>query len=236
MQENGTTGLTGNHLKLIAAFSMLLDHAGILLFPKMQLFRILGRLAYPIFAYMIAEGCRYTRNKLRYFLCIFGLGSACQMVYYFVSGDTYLNILLTFSISILYIYWMQDLQKLFAERAKTAVWNGICFLAAVAVLWVLNRNFTIDYGFWGIMTPVLTSLFPGKGKTGRFLPVLMMAVGLVCLALTYGGTQYYALLALPLLLLYSGKRGGQKMKYFFYIFYPAHLAILQGADWLLALW
>ena len=93
MQENKLAVLNGNHLKLIAAVTMLLDHAGILLFPKIMLFRILGRLAYPIYAYMIAEGCRYTRNKLRYFLMVFGLGTACQLVYYFASGDTYLNIL-----------------------------------------------------------------------------------------------------------------------------------------------
>ena len=43
-----------------------------------------------------------------------------------------------------------------------------------------------------------------------------------------------ALLALPLLMLYSGRRGKWNMKYFFYIFYPAHLAILQGIAWLLA--
>ena len=83
MEERGRGFLNGNHLKLIAAFTMLLDHAGILLFPRVQLFRILGRLAYPIYAYMIAEGCRYTKNKLRYFLMVFGLGAACQIVYYF---------------------------------------------------------------------------------------------------------------------------------------------------------
>ena len=57
--------LNGNHLKLIAAFSMLLDHAGILLFPQIRMLRIIGRLAYPIFAFMIAEGCRYTKNKAK---------------------------------------------------------------------------------------------------------------------------------------------------------------------------
>ena len=68
MEGQGKGILTGNHLKLIAAFAMLLDHVGILLFPQIRLLRILGRLAYPIFAFMIAEGCRYTKNKLRYFL------------------------------------------------------------------------------------------------------------------------------------------------------------------------
>ena len=233
MQENQGGIFSGNHLKLIAAVSMLLDHAGILLFPKITVFRILGRLAYPIFALMIAEGCRYTKNKLHYLLLIFGLGTACQLVYYFVSGDTYLNILLTFSMSILLIYWVQDLQKAARERSSGFIWNVISFFAVVAVLWVLNQKFTTDYGFWGIMAPVLCSLFPEKGKTGRYLPVLMMAVGLLCLALDYGGVQWYALLALPLLLLYSGRRGKHKMKYFFYIFYPAHLAVLQGIDWIL---
>lgn len=81
--ENRFAVLTGNQLKLIAAAAMLLDHAGILLFPHIRLFRILGRLAYPIFAYMIAEGCRYTRNKLWHFSMLFGLGAGCQLVYYF---------------------------------------------------------------------------------------------------------------------------------------------------------
>ena len=58
--------LTGNALKLIAAFAMVCDHAGLMLFPQVPILRVIGRLAYPIFAFMIAEGCRYTRNKKRY--------------------------------------------------------------------------------------------------------------------------------------------------------------------------
>ena len=53
------------------------------------------------------------------------------------------------------------------------------------------------------------------------------------LAADLGGTQWYSLLALPLLLLYSGKRGKANLKYFFYIFYPVHLVVLQGIDMLL---
>ena len=55
-------------LKLLACLFMLIDHAGLLLFPRYKIFRIIGRLAFPIFAYLIAEGCRYTRNKLKHFL------------------------------------------------------------------------------------------------------------------------------------------------------------------------
>ena len=231
MQENKLGILNGNHLKLIAAFTMLLDHAGILLFPRVRLLRILGRLAYPIYAYMIAEGCRYTRNKLRYFLMVFGLGAACQSVYYFFSGDTYLNILLTFSLSILLIYALQA-SYLAKTWQKQALWS-ILFCAGFLAVYGLNRILTIDYGFWGVMTPVLVAFSLGKGKTGSKLPVLMMLAGLVLLAAEYGGTQYYALLSLPLLLLYNGQRGKANLKYFFYIFYPVHLAVLQGIAMLL---
>ena len=222
--------LNSNHLKLIAAFAMLLDHAGILLFPRVQLLRVIGRLAYPIFAFMIAEGCRYTGHKLRYFLMVFGLGAACQLVYYFASGDTYLNILLTFSLSILLIYLLQQSQQANTWQ-KQALWS-VLFCAGFLGTYGLHRVLTIDYGFWGTMTPVFVAFALGKGKTGSKLPVLMLFAGLLLLGADLGGIQYYALLSLPLLLLYNGTRGSVNMKYFFYIFYPVHLAVLQGIAWL----
>ena len=215
-------GLTGNGLKLIAAASMLLDHAGLLLFPQIPLLRILGRLAYPIFAYMIAEGCRYTRSKPRYFLMLFGLGAACQLVYYFFSGDTYLNILLTFSVSVLLIYALQASHS----GKHTFLWSAV-FAAGVVAAIGLDTVLTMDYGFWGMMTPVLVS-FAHVRKFPRWAEVVLLGMGLLLLGSTYGAQQYYALLSLPLLLCYSGRRGKGDLKYFFYIFYPVHLMILQG--------
>ena len=225
MQEQKFGILNGNHLKLIAAVTMLLDHAGILLFPGIALFRILGRLAYPIYAYMIAEGCRYSRNKLRYFLMVFGLGAACQIVYYFFSGDTYLNILLTFSCSIALIYVLQASYDVKTWQ-KRALWS-ILFCAGFLTAYGLNQRFTIDYGFWGVMAPVFVA-FAHLRKSPHWASVLMLGVALVLLTADMGGIQHYSFLALPLLLLYSGKRGKYSMKYFFYIFYPVHLAVLQG--------
>ena len=50
-------------------------------FPKIELLRVIGRLSFPIFAYMIAEGSYYTKHKLRYFLMVFILGVICQVAY-----------------------------------------------------------------------------------------------------------------------------------------------------------
>lgn len=220
-------GLTGNQLKLIAAAAMLLDHAGILLFPRIGLFRVLGRLAYPVFAYMIAEGCRYTRNKLRYFLMLFGLGAACQLVYYFFSGDTYFNILLTFSVSVPLIYALQAAHG----PEKSGLWWAVFGTGVVAAIG-LTELLTIDYGFWGIMIPVFVS-YAQVRRFPRWAEVLMLGIGLILLGTENGAQQYYALLSLPLLLCYSGRRGKGNLKYFFYIFYPVHLALLQGITMLM---
>lgn len=230
-----TGKLSGNALKIIAAVSMLLDHAGLMLFPRAMVFRILGRLAFPIYAFMIAEGCRYTRNKLRYFLNVFVLAAACQIVYFFFDGSMYLSILMTFSLSILMIYALQAFQRALAGQDTGKKWiTGLVFLTCVAAVYGLNQIFEIDYGFWGCMAPVFASLNWSKTEDSHPVRVGLLGVGLLFLMGNAWGIQGYCLLALPLLLAYSGKRGKWNMKYFFYIFYPAHLVILEGIALLMA--
>ena len=73
--------LTSNKIKLLALITMLFDHIGIILFPEVVFFRVIGRLSFPLFAFMISEGAKYTRNRLRYFLVILGSGLVCQIPY-----------------------------------------------------------------------------------------------------------------------------------------------------------
>ena len=214
--------LSGNALKIIAAITMTLDHMGLMLFPRILLLRILGRLAMPIFAFMIAEGCKYTRNRKKYFGMVFGLGAVCQTVYWFVDHDLYFSILITFSLSILLIYALQNWKE------HQSLPSALLFAGAAAAVWGLNRIFEIDYGFWGCMLPVFAAI-PHRTKYDRYpFSILTLGLGMVLLALDLGDIQIFSLLALPLLLGYSGKRGKWNMKYFFYIFYPAHLVILEA--------
>jgi len=97
-------GLTNNQLKIIAMVSMVLDHVGLLFFSDMIIFRVLGRIAFPIFAYMIAEGCRYTKNRAKYLGIIAGMGTVFQIVYFVAMQSLYQGILITFSLSIIVIY------------------------------------------------------------------------------------------------------------------------------------
>lgn len=219
--------LSGNALKLLAALFMTIDHVGVLLLPHVIVLRILGRLALPIFAFMIAEGCRYTRNRLRYFGSVFALGVLCQIVYYLADRSLYFSILITFSLSIATIYALQDWKEQKTPR------SALVFFGAVAGVYALNRVFAIDYGFWGCMLPVFAAAFQKTAWDRPWVNLGMLGLGLLVLAADLGQIQYYALPALPLLACYNGKRGRWKLKYFFYLFYPIHLVLLQGIALLL---
>lgn len=215
------TGLTGNQLKLIAMAAMTLDHIGEYLLPQVLILRIIGRLALPIYAYMIAEGCRYTRNRKKYLLRIAGLAAVCQTVYFFAMGSLYQCILVTFSMGIALIYALDYTEK----RKKWAV--GLAALAAAFFVCSIlpdllsGTDFGVDYGIWGGLLPVLIYFARSKWeKLG------MLTLGLVMLGFSYGWAQWFALATVPLLMLYNGQRGKHAMGMVFYLYYPVHLVVI----------
>ena len=154
--------LNANALKFLGAFFMLLDHIGLVFFAKTNVLRILGRISMPLFAFAISEGCRYTKNKTKHFLMLFGLALLCQIVFYFFdNGNLYMCILVTFSLSVLMIYALQNFKKeLFSDHSVTEkIFAGLLFIASVAFTSLFCKTFTVDYGFWGCILPVFASLF-----------------------------------------------------------------------------
>lgn len=215
--------LTSNTLKIIAAICMLIDHIGYIFMPQFTLLRIIGRLAFPLFAFMIAEGCRYTKNRLRYFSYMAMFGLLMQCVYFIFTKSMYMNVFITFSFSILLVY------TLHARLEKYS--RIVLFISAAASVYVINLYFKIDYGFWGCMLPVFASFYTKPEMHIRRIGVY--ALGLLFLSNAIGSIQFYCLLAILPLLCYNGKRGNYNLKYFFYIFYPVHLAVLYVIDILL---
>ncbi|MBE6568613.1 MAG: hypothetical protein E7658_00150 [Ruminococcaceae bacterium] len=236
--------MTGSILKIIAAVTMFIDHAGVILFPQCGWMRIIGRIAFPLYAYCIAEGFRYTRNRLRYFLQIFLLGMGCQIVYTVVEQTIYLGILLTFSLSIVLMAaadgavksltgektWLEKIyEKTTGKTVHPTVNSFVCtllFLFLLNGVWLLTQNLTVDYGFWGVLIPLFA--FLPKETWGQ---KLLFFGGMFALALEQymgGGftTQFWSVLAVPILILYNGRPGKLRMKCFFYIFYPAHMVFL----------
>lgn len=217
------TGLTGNQLKIIALITMTIDHIGMMLFPGVRVLRAIGRIAFPIFAFMIAEGCQYTRNRRKYLLSMVSLAAVCQLVYYFAMGSLYMSVLVTFSLSIGLIYLADYAQagSRFGTVGLMAAICGLSFLTYVLPGLIPHTDYGIDYGIWGILLPVLVCF--GKDKTEK---LRNFAVGQVLLALGSGYLQWFSLATVPLLAMYNGKRGKRKMKNLFYIYYPAHLVVI----------
>ncbi len=212
---------SGNFIKLIALVSMTIDHIGYILFPDVLILRLIGRLAFPIYAYFIAEGCVYTKNKYRYFFTILGLGLACQLINIFLANDNILNILLTFSLSIIIIYLIQFIKKSISDNNTSAKVTGIVYvLLAVTAIYIFTFFVKVDYGFIGVLLAPLVSLF-----SKRSLKIIMLSVGLILLSI-FNPLQWFSLLAVLPILLYNGKRGKFKFKYLFYGYYPAHLIII----------
>lgn len=219
-----TKGLTGNQLKILAMLCMTVDHVGYLILPQYIILRCIGRLAMPIFAFMIAEGCRHTKNRLRYLLTVVAVAAVCQVVYWVADQSLLQCILVTFSLSIILIYALDFAvrkQSLFSMCLLGAAFAAVCYICLL-----LPRElpgFRVDYGFFGVMLPV--AVYVGKNPSEK----LLLAAGcMVGIALQLEGVQWFAFAALPILYLYNGERGKLRLKYLFYLYYPLHLAAIYG--------
>lgn len=219
-------GLTGNQLKIIAMITMTIDHIGATLLPGWRILRIIGRLAMPIYAYMIAEGCHYTHDRRKYFLRLAGLALVCQVVYWIAEQSLYQCILVTFSLSVGLICTVEQ-----AQREKTPVAAFIAAAVFAGILFVCEGlpkmvpGFHVDYGIWGVMLPVI--LYFG----GRSIWAFLLGTALLCLALK--GIEWWAMAAVPLMALYNGQRGKHRLGWFFYLYYPLHLVVIHGISLLL---
>ena len=226
MNTTSFPGLTGNQLKIIALITMTIDHVGMMLLPQVRILRAIGRIAFPIFAYMIAEGCQHTHNRKKYLLSMIFMATLCQVVYFFAMGSLSMCVLVTFSLSIGLIYLIDY------AHANARFGSAILFAASCALFFLCylahdvlfpRTDFGIEYGFFGVLLPVFAYWGAKKQKKLQYF-----AMGLALLNLSFGGIQWFSMAAIPFLALYNGKRGKRKMKNLFYIYYPLHLVVLQG--------
>lgn len=215
-------------MKTIAVICMLIDHIGFLFFPNQIEWRIIGRLAMPIFAFGIARGARYTSSMKHYMkkILLFALISQLpfwwmeQMVYGGPFLSLHFNIGFTFLAALGIINLFQE-----AERKKQSL--GIGKLLGIGALLVSADLLQFDYGSYGILV-VLLCYAVGCSKQGMW----MLWIGYTVLTyLSYlsnvsmfllqevGVLAFGIIFALQTI---SEKRIGR----FFYIFYPVHMIVL----------
>lgn len=220
------TNLDTNLLKLVAICSMLIDHIGGAFFPETAVFRWIGRLAFPIFCYCLTVGLLYTHDVRRYLmrLGVFAIVSqpfyilAFHPVGEFWENLTNWNIFFTLFLSLLAMYGFKERKWwLFALSFFTVCW------------W----NF--DYSGGGVVLMLIFFICRDRPAVGaalyvlNYLPALWGGSAVDPLSLSIGGLcadwSIFAVFAAPLIFCRTNS-GIRINRWFFYIFYPAHLAAI----------
>lgn len=204
-------GINAFTLKMIAITAMLVDHVGAVLFPQIELLRIIGRIAFPIFAFTLVEGFLHTRDAKKYMLRLGALALISEIPFDLAFFGTpfafvHQNVFFTLFLGILMLYVMLITPKDFRRV--------LCIIGLI----LLSDYMRTDYGSWGLLMILSYYVFRENKwlKYGCIAAINIFAMGY---------TQVYAPLALIPIALYNGEEG-YKCKKFFYGFYPAHLFIL----------
>ena len=213
-----------NVLKIIALLTMIIDHIGAVFFPNVLILRIIGRVAFPIFAFFVAEGYYYTKSKARYVITmlICMVISWAPFVLCFGHRWYVANVIGIFLLSILGMYLID---KIKVSSMKEIF--GALFILYLIVLFVLDTLQVMPETTIGVMLPIAFYVFRGaRWKQLLAGAVVLVARGLLDVVLYSSWIQMFAVLTMLLLILYNGGKGRLNLKYLFYIGYPLHLIVI----------
>ena len=164
-------------LYLIAIITMAIDHIGLIFFPSCAVLRIIGRIAFPVFAYGIALGQKRTKDKVKYFLGLLVLGLISQCLFFLLFEKTVFNVVLTFVLALAIINVVEK--------------NIFILFSVVPFALVVVRFF--EYGLYGLL--VVLAYYYFFEKKGVCV-VLLLLISLLYLSLP----QAYAVVPLVSLL------------------------------------
>ncbi len=249
-------------LKIIACITMLIDHITLLFVPKdfgylfhlsigsyerdITLYvigRVIGRIAFPLFAFLIVQGFLHTRNVKKYMLrlAIFAFISEIPFDFAFSEKPFGIvirnfpqelfdqqNIFFTLILGLIAITCIDRLQKSYQDkllRGKSSYnarffvnFYSIIVIIAASVSLILIRGSYLDYGY-GVL--IIIGFYYGYRSKAATLIIFILLTGFLC-----GDIQFMAILAAPFIYRYNGEKG-PSYKYAFYLFYPIHLVVLK---------
>lgn len=229
-------------LKIIGIITMLCDHYGDAIIGHFSVLNIIGRLAFPIFAYQIAQGYIHTKNLKKYMLRMLAFACISQLPFYlFLSvftKDFTLNVFFTFLIALLALYLFEKIDNKFFATI------------VVIILGILANFLKVDYGAFGVaiifIFYIYLKIYEKQAKTIKLKILCKLELILIFLIIVYlkyvyqfinyidSNKNYVKLFIgtacgiIPILL-HNGKQG-PKCKYLFYIFYPLHLILLWAVN------
>ncbi|MCR5387633.1 MAG: conjugal transfer protein TraX [Lachnospiraceae bacterium] len=207
--------LTQFDLKMIAVISMLIDHIGMVLFPHQMWLRGIGRLAFPIYCFLLTEGYKYTSSKIKYAIRLAVFAVLSEIPFDLAESDTLFdwsrqNVFITLFFGFLLI-WAYDV----------LFYKNMVLLMGIYIAIALAAYFSkCDYSAGGVLIIFLFYVF------GKIKPVQYVSFSVVDIACYESKMQKYAIFALIPITFYNGERGRKLGKWFFYPFYAVHFLVL----------
>lgn len=231
-------GISANTLKILASIFMVLDHMWATMVSGNDWMTYLGRLTFPIFAFLISEGFIHTSNVKKYILRLLGFALLSEIPFNLFYGGNWFypyhqNVMFTLLLGLLGIVVIDKARK---EKTAKSIIKSVLLLIPIS----LGAFITFpDYGFWGYLTVIMFYLFRGFRFAWLLQLVSMILLHLILpegqnIIIELFGKNYefavqgFAVLALIPIWLYNGKKGkgGKILQYGFYAFYPVHMIIL----------
>ncbi len=239
-------GITSNKLKIIAIILMILDHIGYYFVSYISkeafdVLRFFGRMAMPVFAFLIVQGFFHTKDIKMYMFklfvtatifqgLLFGLGIINQAYVsnYYIVINTYLNILYSFVLSLIML-WLIDKKDILKNKGL----NYILKLLGIALIVWLYHVVDLELGLRVPVTIIgfyIAEKIKRSGKSAEMSQVIMLITLVLALFADYKNLQFNlpSILSLFIISLYNGERG-KKNKWIstaFYVFYPLHHVVL----------
>lgn len=223
--------MNNTQLKFVAIITMLIDHMGAVLFPEVVMFRVIGRLAFPIFAFLLVEGYFHTRDVKKYLvrLGVFALLSEVPFDLAFFHQPfawEHQNIFFTLLLALVAI-WVFDTMK---DKNIFVAWGSLFIIC------VLSAVMKTDYDILGVITMFFFYYHRDDKKRALFsVAALHIVYGVLGTGITQGefyirgAMQSLAALSMLYIAKYNGEKG-KSLKYYFYAFYPVHLLLLALID------
>lgn len=223
--------MTTFQIKILAVTTMVIDHIGLFFFPQYTILRIIGRLAFPLFAWLIANGAYHTHNIKKYLSRLFFLAVISQIPFTLANQQIssplfYLNVVFTLFFGLLAIYLLNK------NKNKFFWFIAISSCAGIADL------IHSDYGAMGVLSIVAFYIF----FSNKLYTVVSQSIIIFILPYTIyfleayykihisnlytdSKMEMYGLVSLIFIILYKNKES-IKAKYLFYIFYPLQYVMI----------
>lgn len=185
---------------------MVIDHVGLIFFPQVVVFRVIGRLSFPLFAWLLAQGERYTRSFPRYLKRLVLLGLLSHPLHILALSGTRFNILFTLSIGLITL----RLGRKFRD------YEYLIWMLGIIAAELLN----VEYGAYGVAVMCILSVFTPT------INWWLMWIGLHIIdAIATSNIVQIPAVVTPVFLHFTNHQKGAKARWF-YSFYPLHLLIL----------